>query len=349
MNERHPLLEEELSRIAALDLPWEKLDGATVAVTGAGGLVGSYLMRALDAARWARGLKLDLVALCRSPERTRAQLRGVEKLHFAEYDATKPLTSPLRADYVLHAAGNAHPLAFSRDPVGTMQASVLGTMRLLEQLRETGGRFLLFSTGEIYGERPGLPDGFDEHSFGSVDPMTPRACYPEGKRAAEALCAAYAAQYGVDALAARLTYVYGASITETNSRADAQFLRKALAGEDIVLKSDGSQVRSYCYAADAASALLTLMLRGEAAEAYNVANPYCAVSIRQYAETLVELAGVRVRFELPPEAERRGYSKVTRAILNPAKLMSLGWRAQYDLREGLRRTLEISRPTGDAI
>ena len=342
MNERHPLLAGELERIAALNLPYAQLDGRTVAMTGAGGLVGSYLMRALDAVRRAHGLNLRLIALCRGPERTRAQLRGIEDLTCLEYDATRPLTADFRADYVLHAAATAHPLAFSADPVGTMQGNILGTMNLLERVRETGGRFLLFSTGEIYGERPDLPGGFDETTFGSVDPMNPRACYPEGKRAAETLCAAYASQYGVDALAARLTYIYGAAITDQNSRADAQFLRRALAGEDIVLKSAGTQVRSYCYAADAASALLTLMLRGDTAKAYNVANPGCAVSIREYVETLAELAGVRVIFDLPPEDERRGYSAVTRAVLNPERLLSLGWRAEYDLREGLRRTLEIS-------
>ena len=240
MNERHPLLAEELDRIAALNLPYERLDGKTVAVTGAGGLVGNYLMRALDAVRRAHGLNLTLIALCRSPERSRAQLRGVDALTCIEYDATRPLTADFRADYVLHAAANAHPLAFSSDPVGTMQGNILGTMNLLEHMRETGGRFILFSTGEIYGERPDLPGGFDETSFGSVDPMNPRACYPESKRAAETLCAAYARQYGVDALAARLTYTYGASITDQNSRADAQFLRRALAGEDIVLKSVGA-------------------------------------------------------------------------------------------------------------
>ena len=346
MNERHPLLAEELARIAALDLPYAQFDGKTVAVTGAGGLVGNYLMRALDAVRRTHGLNLTLIALCRSPERTRAQLRGVDGLRCIEYDATRPLTADFRADYVLHAAANAHPLAFSTDPVGTMQGNILGTMNLLEHIRETGGRFILFSTGEIYGERPDLPGGFDETSFGSVDPMNPRACYPESKRAAETLCAAYASQYGVDALAARLTYTYGATITDRNSRADAQFLRHALAGEDIVLKSTGAQVRSYCYAADAASALLTLMLKGETAKAYNIANPSCAVSIREYAETLAELVGVRVVFDLPPEEEKRGYSAVTRAVLNPERLMSLGWSAEYDLRAGLRRTLEISKSNG---
>ena len=342
MNIHHPLLAEELNNIAALNLPWDDLAGKTVAVTGATGLVGSYLLRALDAIDRAHSLKLRLIALCRKPEAARERLSGMENLSILPYDACAPLDADFRADYVVHAASNAHPLAFSTDPVGTMQANLLGTMQLLERVRATGGRLLFLSTGEIYGENPALAS-FDEHSFGSVDPMRFRACYPESKRAAETLCASYVQQYSVDALVARLTYTYGPTITKENSRADAQFLRCALEGRDIVLKSPGSQVRSYCYAADSASALLTLLLKGASGEAYNVANPDCSVSIREYAQTLADLAGVQLVFDLPPEAERAGYSAVTRAVLDPGKLMGLGWHAEYNLRTGLAHTLEISR------
>ena len=109
------------------------------------------------------------------------------------------------------------------------------------------------------------------------------------------------------------------------------------------MKSPGSQVRSYCYAADAAAALITLMLRGEAGQAYNIANPMSVSSIRNYAQTLAGLAGVQLRFELPPEMEKQGYSAVSRAVLNPGKIMQLGWQPQYDLRTGLKHALEISR------
>ena len=183
-----------------------------------------------------------------------------------------------------------------------------------------------------------LSDGFSESDYGWLDPMLPRACYPESKRAAETLCASYAAQYGVDALVARLCHVYGPTFTPTNSRADAQFLRKALAGEDIVMKSAGSQVRSFCYVADAVNALMTLLAKGESGQAYNVANRNSVASIRQYAETLADIAGVKVVFDLPPEMEKAGYTKITRAVLNPAKLEGLGWSARYDLREGLTET-----------
>lgn len=342
MNPRHPLFLQELQALCALELPIDRLRGKTVAVTGATGLIGSSFLRALHAVSRAHSLNLRPLALCRNPERARIILADLEDLEYLPYDAVNPLPDRFRADYILHAAANAHPAAFSADPAGTLRAGLLGTMHLLENIRANGGRLLFCSTGEIYGENPAI-EAFDEHSFGAVDPMRARACYPEGKRAAEALCAAYADQYGVDVLAARLCYVYGPAITKENSRADAQFLRRALAGEDIIMKSPGSQIRSYCYAADAATALLTLMLKGEAGQAYNIANPMSVSSIRNYAQTLAGLAGVQLRFELPPEAEQKGYSTVTRAVLNPEKLMALGWKPLYDLETGLKHTLEISR------
>jgi len=336
MNTRHALLLRELEALAALELPWEKLAGRTIAVTGATGLIGASVLRGMAAVNAARGLGMQLLALCRRPERM--DIPGVKAV---KYDALAELPD-FAADYILHAASNAHPMAFSSDPVGTMQANLLGTMHLLERIRARDGRLLLCSTGEIYGESSSIME-YGEDSFGAVDPMRARACYPESKRAAESLCAAYHAQYGCDALAARLCYVYGPAITAENSRADAQFLRRAAAGENIVMKSEGGQIRSYCYAADAVGALLTLMLKGEAGRAYNVANPMSVCSIREYAQTLAELAGVELQFELPPENERKGYSSVSRAVLNPARLMELGWRPVYDLREGLRHTLEIIR------
>lgn len=342
MNAGHALFREELQAVAALNLPYERLRNCSVAVTGAGGLIGRYLLYALSAVDRRYGLNLRLVALSRNPQRTQALLEGVRGLSCVEYDALEPIRADFQSDYIVHAASNAHPTAFSTQPVETMQANILGTMNLLELLRRQGGRLVFCSTGEIYGENLAV-DGFSEDDFGKIDPMAARSCYPESKRAAETLCASYARQYGVDALAARLTYTYGASITQSNSRADAQFLRKALLGEDIVMKSTGEQLRSYCYVADAVSALLYILLKGESAQAYNVANPACIASIREYAQTLADLSGVKLRFDLPPEQEKAGYSKVSRAVLKSDKLCALGWEPRYNLKEGLRRTLAISK------
>ena len=319
-----------------------KLDGANILVTGATGLIGSFLVDALARMNGARGAKIDIYAAGRSEAGVRARfgtLADAPYFHYVPYDATKPVRLGFAPDIVVHAATSAHPMAYSTDPVGTMQANLLGAINLLEVLRAQGrGRFLMLSTGEVYGENPDLPEGFSETDHGWIDPMKPRACYPESKRAAETLCAAYAAQYGVDALVARLCHVYGPTFTPSNSRADAQFIRKALAGEDIVMKSTGSQVRSFCYVADAVRAILTLLEKGEAGQAYNVANRDSVASIRRYAGTLADIAGVRLTFDLPPEAERAGYTRITRAVLNPAKLEGLGWRPKYDLRAGLEQT-----------
>ena len=252
------------------------LEGRRFLITGATGLIGSFLTEALARLNATAGANIGIYAAGRSEAGMRRRfgaLADAACFHYVPYDATKPVSLDFEPDFVVHAATSAHPMAYATDPVGTMQANLIGVMNLLEALRAQGhGRLIMLSTGEVYGENADLPDGFGEADHGWIDPMLPRACYPEGKRAAETLCASYAAQYGVDALVARLCHVYGPTFTSSNSRADAQFIRKALAGEDIVMKSTGSQVRSFCYVADAVNALLTLLARGEKGQAYNVAN-----------------------------------------------------------------------------
>ena len=323
------------------------LNGKRVLLTGATGLIGSFLAEALLYMNEAYGANIRVWVAGRSEagvkRRFGAALDG-KTLVYAPYDATRHIDFDFDADIVIHAACSAHPMAYATDPVGVMQANVFGTMQLIEYLRARPGAKLIFlSTGETYGENPDLPEGFSETDHGYIDPMNPRACYPESKRAAETLIACGVKQYGIDARVARLCHVYGPTFTESNSRADAQFLRNALRGEDIVMKSTGAQVRSYCYVADAASAILTLLEKGEPGQAYNVANRNSTASIREYAETLAEAAGVLLRFELPPEVERAGYTRVTRAVLNPAKLEALGWRPRFDLKTGLEHTLECAR------
>lgn len=340
MNAKHPYIIEEMQRIAALDLPFEKFEGKTIAVTGAGGLVGNYLTRALCAIRDAKGLNMRIAALCRNKARTREQLSGLSGIEYVNFDAEDSAPVDFTADFIVHAASNAHPRAFSEDPVGTMRANIFGTLRLLESLR--GGRLLFISSGETYGENPAV-EAYKESDFGKIDTSDPRACYPESKRAAEALCSSFARQYGADAVVARLGYVFGGTASDRSTRADAQFLFKAVAGEDIVMKSPGTQIRSYCYAADATAALLTILLKGETPQAYNVSSPDCVCSVRYYAQKLADAAGVKLCFDIPEESKEQGYSKVTRAVLDSGKLMGLGWKPVYGMEEALKRTFAIAK------
>lgn len=302
--------------------------GKTVLITGATGLIGSTLAETFSQAG------AEVVSAVRDISRARGRA--------VAYDAAKPLNFDFRADYIIHAACSAHPLAYSTDPAGVMRANLTGTMNLLDYARETGARMLFLSSGEIYGSAPRRESGFKEEETGQIDPMNPRSCYPESKRAAETMVAAWVKQYDTDALVARLCHVYGPSIARSNSRADAQFLRKAVSGEDIVMKSDGSQVRSFLYVRDAAEALMLLCQKGVRGQAYNVAGHWVH-SIREYAETLARLAGVKVVFENPDDAEKAGYSRVNRAVLDPSKIEKLGFESRTSLEQGLTEMLNICR------
>lgn len=312
--------------------------GKRFLITGATGLIGSFLSEAL--LHMEKGVTVYAAGRSEAGMRARfGQWMDDPHFHYVAYDATQPVRFDFDVDYIVHAACSAHPMAYSTDPVGIMQANVFGTTQLLEYLRtQPGARMIFLSTGETYGENPDLPEGFRETDHGYIDPMNPRSCYPESKRAAETLCACYAAQYGVHAQVARLCHVYGPTMTATNSRADAQFLRNVLNGQDIVMKSTGAQVRSWCYAADAVNGILTLLHKGESGGATNVANRHSVHSIREYAQILAEVGGVSLKFDLPPAVEQAGYTKITRAVLNPEKLEGLGWSAKYDLRTGLAHT-----------
>lgn len=317
----------------------QKLRSARILITGATGLVGAFLTDCLLALSDQNALDLRLYALCRNA--ARAKERFGERVNAIAADVSEATALP-ECDYIIHAASNAHPKAFSADPVGTMLANILGVRNLLEHLRAQGHGLLLFvSTGEIYGDNPAIRDGFAETDFGKIDSMNPRACYPESKRAAETLCASYLSQYRVDSVVARLCYVYGPTITNENSRADAQFLRNALSKTDIIMKSAGAQVRSYCYVADAARALITILSGGESGSAYNVANRAAVRSIREYAEALAKVAGVQVKFETPEDAEKRGYSTVSRAVQKPDRLEALGWKPLFSFEEGIEHTFRI--------
>lgn len=304
-------------------------------ITGANGLIGSYL------ADYLNYNGAQVYAMSRSLEKLKKRFGENSEINFIEQDLNEPIKLNIAFDYIVHTASNCHPLAFSQDPVGTMKTNLLGTINLLEHTKNTGGKFLYISTGEIYGNN--TDHAFSEEDLGIVDTKIARSCYPESKRAAETLCVSYSAQYGINSNIARLCFVYGPTITDTNSRADAQFLRNAIDGKDIVMKSEGMQRRTYCYVADAVCALLYILLYGKNTEVYNVANPNSIVSVKEYAETLANIAGINIQYAIPDEIERRGYSKPSDSILDSSKLQNLGWKPKYGIIQGLQNTYKIKK------
>lgn len=334
---------DELSDVSGC-VPWERLAGKTLALSGATGMIGTCVADLVMLRNASDGLGCRVVALGRSEAKARGRLPyfGDPLFSFFECDVAAPgLGAPGRADFVAHLASPTHPRQYAADPVGTIRANVAGLENMLGWAARSGGRLLLASSVEVYGENRGDAERFGEGYCGYIDCNTLRACYTESKRLGEAMCQAYRSQAGVGAVVARLARVYGPTLLPDDSKALSQFIRRALAGLDVVLKSDGSQRYSYLYAADAAAGLLKVLLDGADGEAYNLADPASDVSLRGLAELVAGEAGVGVAFEVPDAEEAAGYSKATVALMDASKANALGWRARYSIEEGVRRTLEM--------
>ena len=249
-----------------------------------------------------------------------------------------------RVDYIFHAASNTHPVAYAQDPIGTITANIIGLNNLLDYAAgHECRRFIFASSNEIYGENRGDVELFDESYCGYIDSNTLRAGYPESKRAGEALCQAYIRQRGLDAVVVRFTRSFGPSLLKTDTKALSQFLKKGVSGEDIILKSAGTQYFSYTYVCDAVSALLTCLLKGSCGEAYNVADQSCDIMLKDLAKLIADYVGRRVIFEIPDAVEAAGYSKATKARLDSTKLQQLGWKAQFDIGTGIWHTVDIMK------
>ena len=334
---------EDVKRVAAFALPWEKLCGKTILVTGGTGLIGSFLIDVLNAA----DLGCQILLLGRSEEKAKARFAEYWDsglIRFVKWDAAAPVLPAIdgAVDFVLHLASNTHPVAYATDPIGTIATNVIALNNLLElAAAKRCSRFLFASSNEIYGENRGDVELFDESYCGYIDCNTLRAGYPESKRCGEALCQAYIKQKGLDCVIARLTRTYGPTILPTDTKAISQFFNNALKGEDIVLKSEGKQYYSYQYVADSVSGLLTVLLKGATGEAYNIADESGDITLRDLAKLIAEKAGRKVVFDLPDAVEAAGFSMATKARLSGCKLQELGWAPEYNVHRGINVNFDL--------
>ena len=339
---------EEIAAIANYPLPWDKLKNRSIMISGASGLIGSFL---IDVIMYKNsfGFNCTIYALGRNRKNLETRFSNYSNertLKIIEHDINAPIPQNDLGTihYILHLASNTHPLAYATDPIGTITTNIIGTMNMLDfAVAHESIRCAFASSNEIYGENRGDTEKFAEQYCGYIDSNTLRAGYPESKRCGEALCQAYIKQKNLDIVIPRLTRSYGPTLLKSDSKALSQFIHKAVKGEDIVLKSAGNQYYSYLYVSDIVSGLLTILLCGKRGEAYNIADERSDITLKELAQQIANMSNVNVVFEEPDKLEASGYSKATKARLDNTKLKKLGWMARHDIKSGLKQTLDILR------
>lgn len=335
---------EDIDYVSALDLPWNKLKNKSILISGATGQFGSFFIDVIMKKN-TEELNCKVFALGRNLSRANklfSLYNNSDLFEFIEWDINKPLLLDCinKIDYVVHLASNTHPMQYSSDPIGTITTNIIGLKNLLDFcVSHNSERFAFASSNEVYGENRGDIERFDEKYCGYIDCNTMRAGYPESKRCGEALCQAYIKQAGLDIVIPRFTRSFGPTLLSSDTKASSQFIHKALNGEDIVLKSSGTQFYSYTYTADAVAGLFYVLLKGKSGEAYNIATEKCDVMLKDLASTIAKCCGRKVVFEIPDANESEGYSRATKARLDGGKLEQLGWSAKYNLEEAIMRTI----------
>lgn len=342
------IIEKDINEILESNIiDWDKFRNTNVLITGANGMLPSYLVFTLLELN-KRGMNVHVYALVRNRQKAELVFKDFlfdTHLHLLVQDVSDPISIDVPFKYIIHAASQASPKYYGIDPVGTIRANVLGTINTLELAKEHHSKgYLYFSSGEVYGIVSPEKFPFKECDYGYLDILNVRNCYAESKRMGESLCVSYHRQYNIPAKIVRIFHTYGPSMTMNDGRVFGDFCKNIVNGEDIVMNSDGSAVRLFCYVTDAIVAYLKVLLDGDDAQAYNVANLKGESSIYELAQTLVALypkKKLKVVRNLNSQTEAsKMKSSLVKAIPDCSKITSLGWNPTISIKEGFRRTIE---------
>lgn len=335
-------------RITDTPLDWQKLRDQRVLVTGGGGFLAAYLIKAILAVSRKYNLNTHVMCMVRKPESAQARLAdylGASDFSLIVHDVSLPVPADVpAANLIIHAASYASPRFYGTAPVDTILPNTAGTQHLLSYATRCGAsKFLFFSTSEVYGQSQHREQPMHETDYGYLDPMQVRSCYAESKRLGETLCVSWSQQYQLHTSVVRPFHTYGPGIALDDGRVFADFVANVVANKDIRLNSDGLAQRAFCYVADATIGFLTVLLEGESMQAYNIANPEAEISIRDLATLIAGLfpeRGISVEFAVPVDSNTYLKSPVARANPDIRKVRQLGWQPVTGLETGFSRTIQ---------
>ena len=342
------IIREDLDRLLDQRQDLDKLHDQTILISGANSFLLSYFVYLLLENNRRTGGNTKVLALCRSWESARARFQDYWEdphLQLLLQDVRESVVYGGAIDICIHAASPAGIRSRQEWPLDTFQINLLGCQNLLELAKEKQSqRFLLLSSVDVYGNC-GDQNPRKETDVGWLDWTYPRTAYSCGKRSAETLCALYHAQYHLPCVTARPFQVYGPGMSLTDGRLHGDFIRQLLERNQIVLKSDGSAIRSFLYISDANQALLDVLLYGEVGACYNICDEAGECSVKELAERYRTLWGQNSKIVF--DYAERDTPEVKEALSvvtgDSSKLRSLGWKSRTPLEEGIRRTLNYYR------
>jgi UDP-glucuronate decarboxylase len=341
------IIEEDLEYIISADIPWDVLEGKNILISGANGFLPAYMVETilfLNDHRFKK--KAKVFALVRNKVRSFNRFSlymGRKDIEYIIQDVCIPILEKAHFDFIIHAASQASPKYYGIDPVGTISANTIGTANLLNTAINNKSECLLFfSSGAVYGEVVKRNMAIKEDNYGYIDPIDIRSCYAEGKRAGENMCVSWNKQYGLPVKIVRPFHIYGPGMRLDDRRVYADFVSDIILNKNIKIKSDGSAIRAFCYLADAVTGFFTVLLKGESTHAYNIGNEEGEISIRDLAAMLVSLFPEKgLKVEMNVKANQDGYinSNISYNSPDTGKLLNLGWKPYYSLKEGFKRTV----------
>ncbi len=322
-----------------------EMAGKSILITGAAGLICSSVVDIIFRYNDTHDKKIQILAAGRWHKEMYGRFKDMvdrTDFTFIAYDASKTNNYiDVHADYIIHGASNASPDMIVKEPVETMLSNFLGMKYLLDYAKETGAKRILYiSSSEVYGAKEGN-EPYKEGEYGYIDLLKSRNSYSIGKCAAETMCVSYADEYGIESVIVRPGHIYGPTASPFDVRVGSAWAYAVAKGEDLIMKSDGSQIRSYVYSLDCASAMLKVLLSGENCHAYNISNPESIITIKKLGEFLAKAGNVKLKVELPTEAEKKGFNPMSNSSLESKSLLNLGWRGCFDAETGLTHTVEI--------
>lgn len=334
---------EDLENVSNRSIEWEKFKDAVVLVTGANGLIASYIIYMLLYLNEKIDLNVEVVGLARNPKKVEAkygELLDRTDFRILYQDVTNPIQLDDKVDYIIHTASPTGPGQFMGAPVDTILANVAGTYHLLELARQKRAQgFLLLSTREIYGS--GDKEFVTENDYGAVDPTLVRSCYPESKRLSETLCASYNSQYHMSSKVVRIAHTYGPGMLLRDGRVVGDFLGNVVDGKDICMNSDGSGTLALTYIADVLAGIMLTICNFQDF-VYNISNSTETISVKELAETLCDLfeeKKIKPHFAPLQDTAKAGYLANKLGFLNSAKAVNEGWKMEVSLAEGMKRTV----------